>query len=263
MRKRFNLAPGFTLIELLVVISIIAVLIGLLLPALSSAREAAQRTACGVNQRSLIQAMYTFEGDYRGVVLGWFGDNKQDNYYVNVASPHVQSLGPYGFLYTRGLLSDPTWIVCPAESDGGIAILGDLDTDPAARNQWPPVLSTTDPGRNTRTSYSSRPLIKLYQGPGSHGDTLPPRFLTPLDGIARSDVAWSADRISVPNHVDSTHRLGVNVAYGDGSVRFVRRAIFAANLNAISPPPFRVANNDLILSTDATRGIFADLDAAR
>lgn len=58
---------GFTLIELLIVISIIALLIGLLLPGLASARESARAVICTSNQRQLIMGMITYAGDYRRI----------------------------------------------------------------------------------------------------------------------------------------------------------------------------------------------------
>lgn len=79
--------PGrhaFTLLELLIVISIIALLISILLPALSRAREISNRTVCGSNMRQLGVAFLNYAQDFNG----WFPVKPK----FNDPNPRIQDL---------------------------------------------------------------------------------------------------------------------------------------------------------------------------
>ena len=56
---------AFTLVELLVVMSITALMMAVLLPALGSARELANASKCMANQRSIGQCMANYAADFK------------------------------------------------------------------------------------------------------------------------------------------------------------------------------------------------------
>ncbi len=71
MQNKSKRTCGFTLIELLVVISIIALLVGILLPALGAARRTAQGLRCQSNMKNLSIAHAAYGADNQGIWPGW------------------------------------------------------------------------------------------------------------------------------------------------------------------------------------------------
>lgn len=74
--ERQHVRRGFSLVELLTVIGIIAILLGLLMPALTRARESAKQVQCQVNLRTMYSAAQIHVNDHQGYlpVGGWHWD---------------------------------------------------------------------------------------------------------------------------------------------------------------------------------------------
>ena len=122
---------GFTLVELLVVVAIIATLIGLLLPAVQSARSAARRTQCASNMRQVALGVITYADAHRGRFPSrtHTEDASRQLHWIQQLAPFVESVDvirlcpddPLGNLRMNGL------------PGSGVAFADPQHTDPTKR----------------------------------------------------------------------------------------------------------------------------------
>jgi prepilin-type N-terminal cleavage/methylation domain-containing protein len=112
---------AFTLIELLVVVAIIAILIGLLLPAVQKVREAAARTQCQNNLRQIVLATHNYAGTYANRLPDCAGAPLGSNY--GTGNTYPQSIA---FTILPYIEQDPLYRAGMQPSTNGLTWTGQI-----------------------------------------------------------------------------------------------------------------------------------------
>ena len=242
--KRRN---GFTLIELLVVISIIALLIALLLPALAKAKQLAVRIQGASNMRQIGIALHEYANTYRGQYplantanfnFGNFNDGPTWNQnYEPLAGLSALYASSYGYVVNQPIMNPQAGELPPTSA--GISLLFSPDTNSGITQnvQFPPS------GYNSQGNYiswGSYAGLSYWVDEGL--DYSPAYDLSAEVPGNNGTVPWASD-MQYQNgggpvgryNFDPLHQPVLNPQSGSGTLLVTDNALFAEAFIGVTP----------------------------
>jgi prepilin-type N-terminal cleavage/methylation domain-containing protein/prepilin-type processing-associated H-X9-DG protein len=232
--------PGFTLVELTVVIAILGILMGLLLPAVQQAREAARRITCSNNLKQQGLALLQFESSFQSLPAG--GDAGTLHSWCTRILPYLEHGGLYQQIDLKADWDAPSNVAWTQQNLS-------LFSCPSSWKSYPGLTdysgisgsshrATQDIGRNGTLfplDFNERPvtIASIIDGMSNS--------LAISECIGLSEINhgfWSSganclghDEGSINNcrgsldEIASLHPGGANAVFADGSVRFLSEAM--------------------------------------
>ena len=214
---------GFSLIELLVVISIIAILVAVLIPSLSNAKELARRAVCSVHLRGIGVGMQVYQTEYehlpkltrqldvhlpvesnRDLLAPWY--LMPVVYHINAPGSGGQSeYTNLGKLWELGYVEDARLFYCPSQEHPEFTFSNPLNPWPAEEPRFLGEEASFKNWNDTFSSYARRlglSYIRFDEVPGG--------------------TALAADVNMFPEYMDTHHGgEGFNVVSVNSDVRFI------------------------------------------